>query len=221
MRVSPADLPRLSLSVILAGLAGWVDAVGYLHLGGTFVSFMSGNSTLLGLAIGREHLAAAAGPAVVILCFVAGAFGGRLLPVVLGRWRHAGLTGAEAGLLAAAAVLADSDGAPLVSAVPLALAMGAQNAGPRQVGGLAVGLTYVSGVLVRLGSSLADACLGRADGGRWPLYAAVWVALTVGAAVGAVAWTRLGASALLAPAAVLAALALAEAGRAVLRRDAE
>ncbi|MDA0743603.1 MAG: DUF1275 family protein, partial [Proteobacteria bacterium] len=28
---------------MLAGLAGYVDSLGFLHLGGVFVSFMSGN----------------------------------------------------------------------------------------------------------------------------------------------------------------------------------
>ncbi|MEC8456884.1 MAG: DUF1275 family protein, partial [Pseudomonadota bacterium] len=35
------------LALLLAGLAGYVDSLGFLHLGGVFVSFMSGNSTRL------------------------------------------------------------------------------------------------------------------------------------------------------------------------------
>ncbi|MDM8353607.1 DUF1275 family protein, partial [Brevundimonas diminuta] len=40
---------------MLAGLAGYVDSLGFLHLGGVFVSFMSGNTTRLAvnLAEGR------------------------------------------------------------------------------------------------------------------------------------------------------------------------
>ena len=33
------------LAGLLAALAGMVDAIGYLHLSGLFVSFMGGNST--------------------------------------------------------------------------------------------------------------------------------------------------------------------------------
>ena len=36
---------NLLLACALSALAGYVDSIGYLHLGGLFVSFMSGNST--------------------------------------------------------------------------------------------------------------------------------------------------------------------------------
>ena len=45
--------PRLiGLAVALAALAGFVDAIAFTRLGGYFVSFMSGNSTRLGVGIG-------------------------------------------------------------------------------------------------------------------------------------------------------------------------
>jgi uncharacterized membrane protein YoaK (UPF0700 family) len=46
----------LVLAVMLAGLAGMVDVIGYLHLKGLFVSFMSGNSTQLAAALGQSDL---------------------------------------------------------------------------------------------------------------------------------------------------------------------
>ena len=53
----PADQGRaLIFAGLLAALAGMVDAIGYLHLGGLFVSFMSGNSTQLAAAIGQGDL---------------------------------------------------------------------------------------------------------------------------------------------------------------------
>ena len=42
----------LVLAAILAALAGMVDVIGYLHLKGLFISFMSGNSTQLAAALG-------------------------------------------------------------------------------------------------------------------------------------------------------------------------
>ena len=50
---------NVALACALSALAGYVDGIGYLHLGGLFVSFMSGNSTRMGVAsrmrIGRPR----------------------------------------------------------------------------------------------------------------------------------------------------------------------
>ena len=50
----------LVVATMLAALAGMVDVIGYLHLKGLFVSFMSGNSTQLAAALGRGDLGGAA-----------------------------------------------------------------------------------------------------------------------------------------------------------------
>jgi hypothetical protein len=46
------DRSRRRFAMALAGMAGFVDAAGYLSAGGYFVSFMSGNTTRLGVALG-------------------------------------------------------------------------------------------------------------------------------------------------------------------------
>jgi uncharacterized membrane protein YoaK (UPF0700 family) len=47
------------LAFCLSALAGCVDAIGFLELGGHFVSFMSGNSTRLSVSLaGGDHQAA-------------------------------------------------------------------------------------------------------------------------------------------------------------------
>ena len=38
------------MAVLLAALAGYVDSIGFLQLGGLFVSFMSGNTTRMAAA---------------------------------------------------------------------------------------------------------------------------------------------------------------------------
>ena len=66
------------LAAAIAALAGYVDAVGFLLLGGFFVSFMSGNSTRL--AVGTAEGAAYATTALgLILIFVAGVAMGALI----------------------------------------------------------------------------------------------------------------------------------------------
>lgn len=44
------------LAFCLAGLAGFVDAIGFLGSGGLFVSFMSGNSTRMAIGITEAKL---------------------------------------------------------------------------------------------------------------------------------------------------------------------
>ena len=46
---------NLALACALSALAGYVDGIGFIHLGGLFVSFMSGNSTRLGVMIAEMN----------------------------------------------------------------------------------------------------------------------------------------------------------------------
>ncbi len=46
------------LAACLSALAGFVDAVGFMYLGGYFISFMSGNSTRLSVAFINGDMAA-------------------------------------------------------------------------------------------------------------------------------------------------------------------
>ena len=39
----------LLIGLCLTAVAGWVDAIGFLRLGGLYTSFMSGNTTHLGV----------------------------------------------------------------------------------------------------------------------------------------------------------------------------
>src|SRR6202048_352862 len=51
---------NIALACALSALAGYVDAIGFLHLGGLFVSFMSGNSTRLGVSLAEGQWLSAA-----------------------------------------------------------------------------------------------------------------------------------------------------------------
>ena len=57
----------------LRALAGYVDAIGFLHLGGLFVSFMSGNSTRMGVSLAEGQWWSALESLGLIALFVVGA----------------------------------------------------------------------------------------------------------------------------------------------------
>ena len=60
------------LGLVLTAMAGWVDAIGFLRLGGFYPSFMSGNTTQLGVALSNGNWQAAMLPALLIGLFVTG-----------------------------------------------------------------------------------------------------------------------------------------------------
>lgn len=198
---------RLVFAMALVAVAGSVDAVGYLHFAEVFVSFMSGNTTVLAIDLGAARWADA-GPVVLALAaFVLGAFGGSLVGEGLPHVRIPLLLAAEA-LLLGLALLLPEHGSKLFAIPLIAAAMGGQNAVLHKVGDANVSLTFVTGTLVRFARALADAVLGREGGHLWPVYGALWIALAVGAVCGAVLHATLGLGALVAPAAALAIMAV-------------
>jgi uncharacterized membrane protein YoaK (UPF0700 family) len=177
---------NIALACALSALAGYVDGIGFLHLGGLFVSFMSGNSTRMGVSLAAGEWEPAASAFGLIVLFVIGAAAGSLIVLGHGVHRQPLVLLAEAGLLAAAA-FAYSIGAIVV-------AMGVENAVFQIQGGAGLGLTYVTGALVKVGQLLADALKGGARFG-WLPNLLLWAALVVGSVCGALAyhWLNLAA----------------------------
>ena len=63
---------RATLAALLTALAGLVDAVGYIQLNQLFLSFMSGNSTHLGMTLAKTDWRDAVAAAAIIAAFVTG-----------------------------------------------------------------------------------------------------------------------------------------------------
>ena len=184
---------NIALACALSMLAGYVDGIGFLHLGGLFVSFMSGNSTRMGVSLAEAHWRQAAEALGLIALFVLGAAGGSLMVLGGGTERQPWLLLTEAMLLAAAA-LCHAFGLPSLAIAGIVLAMGLENAVFQIDGGAGLGLTYVTGALVKVGQLLAVSLTGGPRWG-WAPNLLLWAALVAGSAAGALgyAWINLAA----------------------------
>jgi uncharacterized membrane protein YoaK (UPF0700 family) len=194
----------LSLAASLSVLAGMTDAIGFMATG-DFVSFMSGNTTRLAVAISDADISTTTRLLLAIFTFIVG----NALGVIVGR-----LGGRRALplLLCIGMLLCAAAAFPLKSQIPTIvaaiLAMGMLNAAVEQVNGLPVGLTYVTGALSRFGRGLGRWMLGeRRDG--WRVQLVPWAGMFVGAIIGAWLEHHLGLNALLVSGGLAALLGLA------------
>ncbi|MFM2301309.1 MAG: hypothetical protein RLZZ84_1045 [Pseudomonadota bacterium] len=181
------DRPRRRLAIALAALAGFVDAAGFLAANRYFVSFMSGNTTRLGVDLVEQPRLAWV-PALLLAAFVIGVTGGAVLAQRAGAARKPVVLGIVALLLGAAASL-HAWGAVMPMLALLAAAMGALNNTFQRGGEVSVGLTYMTGALVRMGQGLAARLTGSGGDG-WSGWLLLWLGLSGGAVAGALGWTR-------------------------------
>lgn len=175
------------LAVWLSLIAGYVDVLGFLHLNGYFVSFMSGNSTRLAVALQQGHDKAAVVLIGIIALFVAGSFLGTLIGKIPGKHRKAVIIGSVSLLLALSAAAAEFGLSSLAIAL-LVLAMGTENAIFQKDGDIRVGLTYMTGTLAKLGQKLAAHVLGK-ERNTWVPYLCLWLGLVSGGILGAVVYS--------------------------------
>jgi uncharacterized membrane protein YoaK (UPF0700 family) len=195
------------LALILAALAGWVDAAGIAGSGGIFLSFMSGNTTDLAASLVQQDWLQAKLIGAVLGTFVAGVMVGELLEPLGGRFGLPLILAVEAvvlglgaalhwrgvmvpswlGLFVPAPTLALLPRLAPLAACPLVFAMGLQNATMHRAGGIGIGLTYVTGTLVQFGKALAGIVRGNGGARRLVEYGAVWLSLALGAALGTAA----------------------------------
>jgi uncharacterized membrane protein YoaK (UPF0700 family) len=226
---------------MLGLVAGFGDAVGFLVLFGVFTAHMSGNTTHFGDSLAEGEwtdavvrlfpipmfvVAIALGSVAVEVARRRGAARARLAPLFL----------VEAACLVVFMVLAawvlDTDrlqtanGWYFVLTGLLTLAMGAQTAVLRRVGGLTVHTTYISGMLTQVAVGAVSWVFDRRDGRAvsgdpdsaaahtW-LALGVWACFASGAALGALVHRAVDEWALALP--ILALLVLAGASRSLTR----
>lgn len=163
---APSERKKAWLALLLACIAGSVDAIGYLTLLHLFTAHMSGNSAAFSAHLGQGDWSRAIFRLLPIPVFVVGVFAGAALgEIAMRRGVRSPMAAAfavEAALLFAFMICGSSGfqqrtveeqgTAPLTWKLSLlialpAFAMGIQNATLRRVGGKTVRTTYVSGML--------------------------------------------------------------------------
>ncbi len=178
------DRTSQGIAVGLALLAGYIDALGFLSLGGYFVSFMSGNSTRS--AVDFVHGASwkvALIPLGIIAVFVLGVMLGRAIRHYSKRIPSTSVLIFMSAALSAATVAHEID-ADAFAVLLMAIAMGAANNIFVREGEVSIGVTYMTGALVKLGQRLAGCLLGEKDT-AWQPYFFLWAGLVSGASLGA------------------------------------
>ena len=191
--IPPAILKKSALAVLLAGLAGYVDAYAYLQYQ-FYVSVMSGNTTQTALHLGEGPVGQALRHLLPIVSFMAGVFAATL-------WQHSDAKRPVRQIFAACAFLLAlslflgranwaSDG---VQIVILAVAMGAMNTGVTSVGEQSLHIGYITNNINNLAQHFALALKGSPldkdkSTGRWDthwhraaLLLSVWLGFISGA----------------------------------------
>lgn len=178
------------MALCLSALAGCVDAIGFIHLSGFFVSFMSGNTTRLAVSLAQGDTGKILLLASILSLFVVGAMLGVLV-------RHffkepnamLGVLLFVTALLTGAAIGYELNW-QAASIAFMTLAMGAENA-ILQKNGDVLGLTYMTGTLVKVGQRLANSLLGG-ERLAWAPYLFLWLSLLSGGVTGALLFHYFG-----------------------------
>jgi len=182
-------LPPLMLALTL--VTGVVDAASYLMLGHVFVANMTGNVVFLGFALAGAGGLSVASSLIAMGSFLLGAFAGGWLAARGAAHRGHMLRAAgsaQAALMVIALVIALlvseplHEGARYALLVPLALAMGVQNAAAQRLAIPELTTTVLTRTLTGIASEAAWAGGGGSQLGRRGLAVA---AMLIGALAGA------------------------------------
>ena len=199
---------QFGVGLLLTAVAGFVDAVGYIELGGFFASFMSGASISLGVGASGGAWGAVYHATLLIAVFVAAATVASVLSSILRPWRAPISIVLEAVCLSGAVLMIERGWSSSDSVVPVVAAMGVQNTVLAPIAGVRLGVTFMTGTLVSLSQALGRLVTGRAGPWSWTPHALIWCAFVAGAAAGAGLHIRHGFVALAVPTLVVWALAV-------------
>ncbi len=203
--------PLVPMMLVLTLITGVVDAASYLRLGHVFVANMTGNVVFLGFALAGAQGLSAVSSLIALGAFLLGAgFGGLIgarSAAHRGRVLRAG-TSAQAALLVLALLVGVTVAEPLSSGaryallVPLALAMGVQNAAAQRLAVPELTTTVLTRTLTGIAS---EGSLAGGPGAKLGRRALAVAAMLIGALAGGLLALHVSIAAALAVALGLAA----------------
>nr|VDG62898.1 Predicted membrane protein [Streptococcus thermophilus] len=172
-----------------------MDTIGFMYLGGYFLSFMSGNTTRMTAAVnaGKWDVALTAGS--IMLTFLIGVAVGALISQ-LGQ-RHLPPTRTREAILLFICLMSTAASGLVAAGVDklavyvLSFTVGAMNSTFERGGEVSISLTYMTGTLVKMSQRFVGAFFGgkHAD---WLGHFALWASLACGALLGGMAYVELG-----------------------------
>jgi uncharacterized membrane protein YoaK (UPF0700 family) len=210
-------------SLVIAAVAAYVDATGFLLYSGIYLSFMSGNSTRAAVLVARGDWQQLAPVLGVIPTFVLGVTLGTIMHGIFKRQGQAmvfSIAGIALGLVAALENYGQAAGpndTRLGLFLMLAATMGLLNSTVQRVDKVSVALTFVTGTLVKLGTAVGRQITnrgrseGRDDGDQRVtivVLTSMYFAFFLGAVSGGLAAALYGLRCTIAPAIVLLGLGL-------------
>lgn len=187
------------LAMSLAGAAGFADSVGFMFLGGVFLTFMSGNTTRIAVSGVEGDFDLMWLSARCVALFVVGVMLGTVVHRLTTKRFH--LYRAREAVLGFVSLLMLSCSAlhvfgfDLAAMLLISLAIGALNSVFERQGEVAVPLTYVTGTLVKAAQRFVDQFFGG-DRTAWVSPLLMWIFLAVGGGLGAASFHNLGLDAL-------------------------
>ncbi|MGA7959225.1 MAG: YoaK family protein [Xanthobacteraceae bacterium] len=174
--MQPRDLGR---TVLLCATGGAADAIAFLRYD-TFVGAMTGNTVLLGIDLAEGNLDRAGFHlgivAIFLVAVVVTEIALRLkippaLPVAL-----------TALMLGGSEFITDQWSAAICAA-----ALGMQNAAVRSIAGVPINTVFITGNLVRLGTTVPEASAPQQQQATLAVLTIAWIAYAAGAVAGALA----------------------------------
>ncbi len=181
--------PMLFASIATAS-AGFLDAIGYQQLNHLYVSFMSGNSTHLGMSFALGKWSDVLQAFYVISAFVVGSAMGTLISDALERPLLA-LVLSEITLCCVSAFLA-AIGFDAPALLLVGLTMGMQNVMHQNVSGTDVGKGFITGALFGFGQAIAHAFKNSVSWSHARVHGCSWISFITGVIGGTIFVSSVG-----------------------------